>query len=71
MRGEKPTKYSPKTVKGSSLTEQILTLCASGHFGVREAIATALESSTAANPTPSNPKISKERALRLRQKQAD
>jgi hypothetical protein len=71
MHGEKPTKLPTKSIKGSSLTEKILTLCASGHFGVREAIATALESSTAANPTPSNPKISKERVLRLRQKQAD
>jgi hypothetical protein len=68
MRGEKPTKYSPKTVKRSSLTEQILTLCASGHFGVREAIATALESATAADLSDPNPKSNKERVLRLRQK---
>jgi len=68
MRGEKSTKFSSKTVKRSSLTEEILTLCASGQFGVREAIATALESSTAADPGRSNPKTNKERVLRLRQK---
>jgi len=60
MHGEKPTKFPPKSVKRRSLTEQILTLCASGNFGVREAIATALERSTAEEASQPSPKLKKE-----------
>jgi hypothetical protein len=71
MHGEKPTKILSKSVKRGSLTEQILTLCASGHFGVREAIATALKSSTAEEPSQPSPKIKKEGAPHPRQEEAD
>ena len=60
MHGAKPTKFPAKSIKRRSLTDQILTLCASGHFGVREAIATALESSTAEETSQPSPKINKE-----------
>lgn len=71
MHGEKPTKFPPKSVKRRSLTEQILTLCASGHFGVREAIATALESSTTEETSQPSPKIKKEGVPHPRQEEAD
>jgi len=54
-----------------SLTDQILTLCASGHFGVREAIAAALERSAGAKGSRPAPKIEKAVETRLPPEQAD
>ena len=72
MHMEKPTKFLSKPIK-RSLTDQILALCASGHFGVREAIAVALERSAGAKSGQPNPKIEKEAEIRLPlvEKQAD
>ena len=72
MHMEKPTKFLSKPAK-RSLTDQILALCASGHFGVREAIAAALERSAGAKSSQPNPKIEKEAEIPLSpiQKQAD
>ena len=67
MRGEKPTKMLSKSGKHRSLTEQILTLCASGHFGVREAIATALERVNSEETGPASPNTEKESGILPRQ----
>ena len=73
-RGGK-TMHPVETIKAKStkrsLTDQILTLCASGHFGVREAIAAALERSAAAKSSRPTPKIDKEAGTRLPPEQAD
>jgi hypothetical protein len=53
----------PKSTK-RSLTDQILSLCASGHFGVREAIAAALKRSAGAESSQPDPKIEKEAKTR-------
>jgi len=54
-----------------SLTDQILTLCASGHFGVREAIAAALERSAGTKSSPPTPKMDKGAETRLPPERAD
>lgn len=45
-----PGALSKSTAENLSLTDRILTLCMSGHFGVREAIAAA----TRQQPTQGN-----------------
>jgi hypothetical protein len=51
--------FKPKSAK-RSLTDRILALCASGRFGVREAIATALKRSTDGRGRLDGTKVGKE-----------
>jgi len=48
-----PATLSKATTDNLSLTDRILTLCMSGHFGVREAIAVATRQQPAQGSRPS------------------
>lgn len=49
-----PGALSKSTTGNLSLTDRILTLCMSGHFGVREAIAAATRQQHAKGNRPGN-----------------
>jgi len=60
-----PTGTSKAKSAKRSLTDQILALCASGHFGVREAIAAALQRSAGGEDSQPDPQCEKKAEIRL------